>query len=117
VKDNVNLCKAMYVISLSNISIKANFEQIARVELKCVQYYEGDYIVCMTSRYFFRSFTNVRFLCFVSHSYGMTSCQGSSAENVSCSYLAARLAFCSVGFFYVAQPSSYDVERTPDVGE
>jgi hypothetical protein len=25
----------------------------------------------------------------------------------------ARLAFCSVGFFYVAQPSSYDVECTP----
>jgi hypothetical protein len=29
------------------------------------------------------------------------------------SYVAARLAFRSVGFFYVAQPSSYDVERTP----
>jgi len=25
----------------------------------------------------------------------------------------ARLAFRSIGFFYVAQPSSYDVERTP----
>ena len=24
------------------------------------------------------------------------------------------LAFRSIGFFYVAQPSSYDVERTPD---
>jgi hypothetical protein len=56
----------MYVISLSNISIKTNFKQIARVELKCVQYSEGDYILCMTSRYFFRSFTNVRLLCFVS---------------------------------------------------
>ena len=43
----------MYVISLSNISIKTNFKQIARVELKCVQYSEGDYILCMTSRYFF----------------------------------------------------------------
>jgi hypothetical protein len=32
------------------------------------------------------------------------------------SYVAARLAFRSVGFFYVhvAQPSSYDAERTPD---
>jgi hypothetical protein len=28
----------------------------------------------------------------------------------------ARLAFHSVGFFYVAQPSSYDVERTPGLG-
>jgi hypothetical protein len=62
----------MYVISLSNISIKTNFKQIARVELKCIQYSEGDYILCMTSRYFFRSFTNVRLLCFVSHSNGMT---------------------------------------------
>jgi hypothetical protein len=74
----------MYVISLSNISIKTNFKQIARVELKCVQYSEGDYILCMTSRYFFRSFINIRLLCFVSHSNVMTSCQRSSAENVSC---------------------------------
>ena len=44
----------MYVISLSNISIKTNFKQIARVELKCVQYSEGDYMLCMTSRNFFR---------------------------------------------------------------
>ena len=73
-----------YVISLSNISIKTNFKQIARVELKCVQYSEGDYILCMTSRYFFRSFTNVRLLCFVSHSNGMTLCQSISAENVLC---------------------------------
>ena len=74
----------MYVISLSNISIKTNFKQIARVELKCVQYSEGHYILCMTSRYFFHSFTNVRLQCFVSHSNGMTSCQSSSTENVSC---------------------------------
>jgi hypothetical protein len=40
----------MHVISLSNISIKTNFKQIARVELKCVQYSEGDYIMCMTSK-------------------------------------------------------------------
>jgi hypothetical protein len=76
--------QTMFVINLSNISIKTNFKQIARVELKCVQYSEGDYILCMTSRYFFRSFTNVRLLCFVSHSNGMTSCQSSLAENVSC---------------------------------
>jgi hypothetical protein len=50
----------MYVISLSNISIKSNFKQIARVELECVQYSEGDYILCMTSHYFFHSFTNIR---------------------------------------------------------
>ena len=42
----------MYVISLSNISIKTNFKQIARVELKYVQYSDGDYILCMKSRYF-----------------------------------------------------------------
>ena len=64
----------IYVIGLSNISIKTNFKQIARVELKCVQYSEGDYILCMTTRYFFRSFTNVGLLYFVIHSNGMTSC-------------------------------------------
>jgi len=63
----------MYVISLSNISIKTNFKQIARVELKFVHYSQGDYILCMTSRYFSRSFTNARLLCFVSHSNDMTS--------------------------------------------
>ena len=74
----------MYVIRLSNISIKANFKQITRIELKFVQYSQGDYILCMTSHYFFCSFTNVRLLCFVSHSNDMTTCQSSSAENVSC---------------------------------
>ena len=74
----------MYVISLSNISIKTNFKQITRVELKFVKYSQGDYILCMTSRYFFHSFTNVKLLCFVSHSNGMTSCQSSSTEKVSC---------------------------------
>jgi hypothetical protein len=67
----------MHVIRLSNISIKTNFKQITMVELKCVQYSQGDYILCMTSRYFVRSFTNVRLLCFVSHSNDMTSCQSS----------------------------------------
>ena len=52
----------MYVISLSNISIKTNFKQIARVELKCVQYSEGDYILCMTTRYFLRSCLIVLFV-------------------------------------------------------
>jgi hypothetical protein len=117
----------MYVISLSNISLKTNFKQISTVELKCIQYSEGDYSLCVfssfwirtmalseysfwirivylilytfsfeinqsrlsdirclipdvvspdcgdkRSRYFFRSFNNVRLLCFVSHSNGMT---------------------------------------------
>jgi hypothetical protein len=82
--DTQSCTTTLYVISLSNISIKTNFKQIARVELKCVQYSKGDYILCMTSRYFFRSFTNVRLLCFVSHSNDMMSCQSSLAENVSC---------------------------------
>ena len=73
----------MYVISLSNISINTNFKQITRVELKSVHYSQGDYILYMTSRYFVRSFTNARLLCFVSHSNDMTSCQMTSAENVS----------------------------------
>jgi hypothetical protein len=32
---------------------------------------------------------------------------------VAFNIVAARLAFRSIEFFYVAQPSSYDVERTP----
>jgi hypothetical protein len=75
---------AMYVICLYNISMKTNFKQITMVELKFVQYSEGDYILCMTSRYFCCSFTNVTLLCFVLHSNDMTSWQSSSAENVSC---------------------------------
>ena len=82
--DTQSCTTTLYVISLSNISIKSNFKQIARIELKCVHYPEGAYILCMTSRYFVRSFTNVRLLCFFSHSNDMTSYQSSSAENVSC---------------------------------
>jgi hypothetical protein len=48
----------MYVISLPNISIKKKFKQITRVKLKFVQYSEGDYISCMTSRYNCRSFND-----------------------------------------------------------
>jgi hypothetical protein len=59
----MNRQHTMYVIRLSNISIKANFKQITRIELKFVQYSQGDYILCMTSHYFFCSFTNVRLLC------------------------------------------------------
>jgi hypothetical protein len=55
----------MYVIRLSIISIKTNFKQITMVELKCVQYSQWDYVLCMMSSYCFRSFTNVRLLCFV----------------------------------------------------
>jgi hypothetical protein len=79
-----NVYKCIY-LTLYTFSFEISESRLlARVELKCVQYSEGDYILCMTSRYFFRSFTNVRLLCFVSHSNGMKSCQRSSAENVSC---------------------------------
>ena len=71
-------------ISLSSISIKTNFKQITKVELNFVQYSEGGYILCMTSRYFCRLFTNVTLLCFVSHSNDMMSLQSSSAEKISC---------------------------------
>ena len=37
----------MYVISLSNVSMKLNFKQITRVELKCVQYSEGFMKCCL----------------------------------------------------------------------
>jgi hypothetical protein len=38
----------------------------------------------------------------------------SKASRICLSYVAAMLAFRSVEFFYVAQPSSYAVERSPD---
>jgi hypothetical protein len=72
----------MYVINVSNISIKMNFKQITSVELKFAQYSEENYIMCMTSVIVFRSFTNVGLLYFVSHFNDMTSCQSSSVENV-----------------------------------
>jgi hypothetical protein len=53
------------------------------VESKFVQYSQGNYILSLTSRYFFRSFTNARLLFVVSHSNDITSCQSSSAENIS----------------------------------
>jgi hypothetical protein len=56
----------MYVISLSNISIKTNFKQITRVKVKFIQYSEGDYISCMTSRYFVVHSTMPRY-CVFSH--------------------------------------------------
>ena len=56
----------MYVISLSNISIKTNFKQITRVKVKCIQYSERDYISCMTSRYFVIHSTMPRY-CVFSH--------------------------------------------------
>ena len=87
----------MYVISLSNISIKTNFKQIPRVELKFVQYSQGDYILCMTSRYFFRSFTNARLLCFVSHSNDMASCQSSSQRT---SRVTSRHSFITTVSWY-----------------
>ena len=60
-------------------SLKGSETNIARI-----QYSQGDYILCMTSHYFFRSFVNVGLVFFVSHSNDMTSCQSSSAVNVSC---------------------------------
>jgi hypothetical protein len=57
----------MYVISLSNISIKTNFKQITRVELKFAQYSQGDYILCMTSRCFFFAHSPMSGYCVLSH--------------------------------------------------
>jgi hypothetical protein len=77
----------MYIIllSLSNISIKTNFKQITRVKVKCIQYSEGDYILCMTSRYICCSCNDATLLCFLSHSNDMTSWLSSSTtENVLC---------------------------------
>ena len=87
----------MYVISLSNISIKTNFKLITRVKLKCVQYSEGDYISCMTSCYICRSFNDVTLLCFLPHSNDMTSWQSSSAGT---SRASSRRSFITTVWWY-----------------
>ena len=71
----------MYVISLSNISIKTNFKQITSCRNKInkfVQYSEGVYILCMTLRlfvavHFTALLTLLTLTCFTSHSNDMTS--------------------------------------------
>jgi len=51
-----------------------------------VQYSEGDYILCMTfvAVHSIALLTLLTLTCFTPHSNDMTSCQSSSAENVSC---------------------------------
>jgi hypothetical protein len=64
-----------------------NFKHKNKGWIKIYKYSEGDYILCMTSHYLYRSFTNVTLLCFDSHSNDMTSWQSSSAGNVSCNVM------------------------------
>jgi hypothetical protein len=81
----------MYVISLSNISIKTNFKQITRVEIKLTNLYNtlGEttfctwpHIICCSS---FFCFAYVAYIdVFSPHSNDMTSWQNSSAEKISC---------------------------------
>jgi hypothetical protein len=67
--DKAMLLKVILDVSSPQIPIVLQTDLVAfplkLVELKFVQYSQGDYILCMTSRYFLRSFTNVRLLCFV----------------------------------------------------
>jgi hypothetical protein len=78
----------MYVISLSNISIKTNNNGRNNIN-KFVQHSEGDYILCMTSRLFVAVHsialsTLLTLTFFTPHSNDMTSLQNSSAENITC---------------------------------
>ena len=89
--DTVLYKHTMYVISLSNISIKTNFKQITRVELRLTNLYntlEGDYILCMTSRLFVFvhsiALSLFTLTCLTPHSNDMTSWQSSSAEKILC---------------------------------
>ena len=80
-----------YVISLSNISIKkskswANNKGRNKIN-KFVQYSEGDYILCMTSRLFvaihsIALLTLLTLTCFTPHSNDMTSWSNSSADDL-----------------------------------
>jgi hypothetical protein len=56
----------MYVIHLSNISIKTNLKQIARVELKCVQYSEGT-TFCVWRHAMFSVHSPTSGFCVLSH--------------------------------------------------
>ena len=78
----------MYVISLSNISIKTNNKGRNNIN-KSVQHSDGDYILCMTSRLFVAVHsialsTLLTLTCFTPHSNDMTSLQNSSADNITC---------------------------------
>jgi hypothetical protein len=80
----------VYVISLSNISINTNFKQIRRVEIRLTNWYNTlrETTCCawrqVCSRSFY-CFVNVAHIyMFTPHSNDMTSCQSSSAENISC---------------------------------
>ena len=73
----------VYVISLSNISIKTNFKQILRVELKFVNTLrETTFCVWRNVIFPFIRQCHVTVFCLTFHD--MISWQSSSAENVSC---------------------------------
>ena len=78
----------MYVISLSNISIKTNFKQITRIEIRLKNLYNtlGEttfcawrHVICCSSFFCFAYID-----MFSPHSNDMTSWQNSSAEKISC---------------------------------
>ena len=81
----------MYVISLSNISIKTNFKQITRVDIRLTNLYNtlGEttfcawrHVICCSS---FLCFAYVAYIdVFFPHSNNMTSWKNSSAEKISC---------------------------------
>ena len=81
----------MYVICLSNISLKTNFKQIKRVELKITNLYNTlrettfcawRHVICC------RPFFCIVYVAYIDvfspHSNDMTSWQNSSAEKISC---------------------------------
>jgi hypothetical protein len=96
-------------INLYNISIKTNFKQLRRVELKVVQYSEGDYILCMMSRYFCHLFTNVTLLCFVSHSNDIMTMQSLVPTHYVCNTIVSN-HFHSVKSLLIssARPRDFD---------
>jgi len=87
--DTESYTNTMYVISLSNISIKTNFKLITRVEIRLTNLYNtlgGNYILNMTSRLFvavhsFALFTLLTLTCFTRIPMIW---QNSSAEKIAC---------------------------------
>ena len=82
----------MYVISLSNISIKTNFQQITRVEIKLTNLYNTlrETTFCVWCQRLFVVIHSIALLtlltltCLTLHSNDMMSWQNSLAEKILC---------------------------------
>jgi hypothetical protein len=82
----------MYVISLSNISVKTNFKEITRVEIRLTNLYNTMRETTFCAWHLFVAVHSIALLtlltltCFTPYSNDMTSWQNSSAVKISCNF-------------------------------